>query len=327
MSYKTVFKTLAEIQEHEPTLNDFNIKAITPSIGRVIDNYIIDLIGEEIAIPLIEKYMADQELSPLEQSLLKEIQAPTIHLAWYYFLPRHRIQIRQAGVSVAHGDNIKQPTDRKNDKLDTYFIETGLNLIDGLLKFMEKNSTNFQIETVPWLDTKYGTASNSLIIKNAKELSIYISQVKNSSRTFLALKYILTRIQDTELRAALGEEFEPLIQSIVKPQTAELTAKELKLIRLAKPAMAYRAWEYAIDELSLQISPDGVVVLNNQASRDTQSKLPATPDMLRPSRDIFRKLADQSFTQIIEFLNENQSDEAIRIAPSNDNENASIFWL
>lgn len=325
--YKTVFKTLEEIQAHDPSLNDLNIKAIQPSVGRVLDNEIIPLIGEGIALPLIEKYtLGEVELTDPEKALLFHIQAAAIHLAWYYYLPRHRIQLRQAGAFVGSAGDMKLPSDRKNDKMDIYFAETGLNCIDTLLAFLEKNSADYTVGAVEWKNLPEFAASKELFISNAKMLTVYVSAVRNSRRTYMALRSIMARVQEDEIAGELGAT--KYTELLAKWQTAdpEWTEEEEAILRLVKQALAYRTWEIAIDEMALQVTPDGVVVFNNQMSRDVDSKMPATDGMLRPSRDNYRRLADSRFTKLVELL-AGGGDEPIRTAPDNTDEDSKIFWL
>lgn len=313
-----LFKTIEELQAVVPVAPNFELGRLGATEGRVIRNYLRPLIGN-LADAVITKFGNDQALDASEQALLDEVRKPVAHLALHHFLPLHRVNIESDGVFVHSTENRKLPTDRKNDKLDKYFLETGLDMLDDLLEWLEEHAATYS-----WKDKDEYKALASLLVSDAKTLTTYVDMAKNSRRVYMAMAAIIRRVQEKKL-PGMYPDYEALITKL-KDGTA-LSDAEKRVVKLAKPAIAFEAWAKAIDELQMQVTPDGLLVLHNTVSRDVAGVQPATMEQMRPIRMHYQDLAAEAWAELEEYLQpEPDVEEIIRMGIDHD-EDSKIFFL
>jgi len=257
------FKNVNEIKAILPigVGNDFN--RLKPHIENAENKYIRPLLGFDICDELREFYEAAYPAAPTDDEILRKeligkIQFATIHLAFFLGFDFLNISVTDAGFQRIETERTKGLYKYQEDSLKTFFSETGLNALDDILVFLEKNIAHFE---------NYLTSENfakllTTFLPNTKVVEEIPFNIHGSRLIFLALQPSIAYIEDTAIRPVLGE----VIYAQVKEEMVkeEPDAKVPLLLDFIRKPLIYLASAMLMEETGATLYDKGLYFDKNE---------------------------------------------------------------
>ena len=202
-------ETLSQIVNKTEGLDFENIKS---SIEDAELYFIIPIIGQDYYDELNDEYVKiSPALSEEDQKALKKIQKALAYFAMVLWMPEGAIKVSGTGLQVVSTEELKTAGERKVDKLEFKYLDSGYRAIDSLLEFLEKNSSDYST----WKESEAYTVFKESFINNAKTFNKNYS-IGNSRRTFLRMKAMMKKCEDFYIQSNLGVDFFTEIKTQIK---------------------------------------------------------------------------------------------------------------
>lgn len=180
-----------------------------PYAAQAERKYLIPILGDELYTSFVAA--APSEPTPLKvYELAREASA---NLLWFLYLPLANVQITDAGIAVAHGDDHKSAEWWQIRDLRRSFIDAGFTALDEALRIMESNEDDFDT----WVDTDGYTIIKELFVKNTSDFNRWFN-INNNRRTFLALRPYMLEVHHQYFTAQLNAETLAAIILTAKPK-------------------------------------------------------------------------------------------------------------
>lgn len=275
-------------------------------------NELIDLVGQEIYDKAVELYLTE-DISEEDEEFLYVIRYPIAVNAHRMMIPSSDLAHTNNGRKMRQDEKEKLPfewmIDRDNANLERRYYRA----LDELIKYLDKQPLISPLKAL-WINSEAFKTTNDLFIRTVAQFDKFFTI---SSR--LLLIKLSPGISDCELydirpRIGLGKfsEFKLKLKSsieIVEPSDLEL----LNLIRKASVASAM-AW--AMNRLSVQLFPEGVLQHYTSDRATTIGKKPTLKNETEVARQAFESDKAKAIMEIERLLAPAPTvDETISVIP------------
>src|SRR6056297_11486 len=154
-------KSVDEIQQYIPVTASFTYQQIKPSIDRSITKHLEPLLGRALLEDLRkadntieasgDSLSADTvsistsegsqtiDCNTLKRELITMIERALANLAFYHFIPQLQVQIETSGIHIVTNENRKSAFPWQISDLKKQYAETGFEVLDEILGFLEQN--------------------------------------------------------------------------------------------------------------------------------------------------------------------------------------------
>jgi hypothetical protein len=257
------FQNVTEIKAILPigVGNDFN--RLKPHIENAENKYIRPLLGFDICDELRLFYETAYPASPtdneiLQKELVGKIQFATIHLAFFLGFDFLNISVTDAGFQRIETERTKGLYKYQEDSLKTFFSETGLNALDDILVFLEKNIAHFE----NYLTSENFSKLLTTFLPNTKVVEEIPFALHGSRLIFMALQPSIAYIEDTAIRPVLGEEIYATVKNEMVKEEPD-TKVRLLLDYIRKP-LIYLASSMLMEETGATLYDKGLYFDKNE---------------------------------------------------------------
>jgi hypothetical protein len=253
-----LFKEIEELKQHHGRLSlSFNFEDIAPYIREVEEDYIVDVLSREQYNALLEDYEG-QGLSPVYEKLLQATRDALAPLALHYFISSALAVNGQTGLMQVNNDELSPAPKWLIDRTMADAYSRGMRGIDRLYKFLEENKDDYPL----WVDSESFTIFKSSFINTTKDFEKFI-KIGNSRRTFLALKPILERVEQTRLESALSVPlYDEIKEQILDDGLSDENAK--LLTRYIQPALAHLTMSQAFMDIPITLDEKGAMLYEEE---------------------------------------------------------------
>jgi hypothetical protein len=272
-----LFNDKEELLIYQNVASNFDFDVLKPFIEESERSYLIPFIGKAQFLELESAYLAsideDEPVTLVEkfQNLLHYCRRPVSALAMYLAAADLAVQVNQNGIRRLEDETSRtayqyQETNWKSSKL-----KIGLGQIDDLGDWLDENLDDFPT----YAGSVEYTANKEYFLFSAGKFSEHFN-INRSRWTFNALKPFMKRIQNHEIKAAIGEtKFNELLAEI----TTGETPGNADLMFKVREAVAHLAISKAVLQLSLNIDHNGVTAVES-GSKTTETKKPVNDSRL-----------------------------------------------
>jgi hypothetical protein len=254
-----LFRTVEEIKQYISVNVSTEIDTILPYIKQSEIKFIKPVLGAEQYNALVKYYNDEGSFSGSDSAeyynkydeLIEKVQLPLVNYAYSIYMPIGAVQISEQGVQIISTDTKKTAFEWQVDKVEKSFLNTAFDFTEELLKWLEENKEYFPL----WVNSDAYTEEKNLIINTAKDFNEWFF-ISESRRLFIQLKSIMKSIEKKYIITTIYQELYDEIKNEILTDT--VSADNLILLNIMKPAIAHLTMERAISELSIKIIPEGV---------------------------------------------------------------------
>jgi hypothetical protein len=273
LSSITEIKTILPIG----TGNDFN--RLRPHLQNAETAYIKPLLGTNMYDELCEfyenyPYAEPTEVQEITGELLLKVQHAIIHLAYFAGFDFLNVSATDMGFSRIESQTSKSLFRYQEDNLRTYFKDSGFNMLDEILLFLEENISSFsEFE----LSDTYTVLKSAFIQTASVFHGIYF--ISNSRLTFLRLQPHIKFIEETVIRPLLGSDTYNEIKSGMI--TDPVPSKVVGVLPYIRTPLAYLSAALLMEESGADLTDRGLYFSATIAStQDSRNITPAAADRI-----------------------------------------------
>lgn len=189
---------IADLKRHIIVSATFDFAKVLPFAKRVERKIILDLIGQEQYIALVDFPIEDEQASPISQvrELFEEAVA---NYSLLLAMPTINVLITNSGTKTTENKEASNADWKDKRDLTRSLLKTYNEALDDAFQIMEENVSDFP----DWQDSKYYTVFKDLIVSQTTIFNDHFSINKNR-QTFFALKPYMREVEDQYLKAMLG---------------------------------------------------------------------------------------------------------------------------
>lgn len=246
------------------------IKTLGPAIHDVEQKEVLPLLGRSLFDSLNAAYNngapADPAAAPL--ALLPYTQRIIANLALADTMDVSQVSITEAGITRLEREDEKSAYHYQKIEAQQYFKRIGYNAQEDLLSYLEENLTTYP----GWKNSEAYKAAKRFFISSATDFSHYYN-INNSRLTFRSMLYLMERAEQFQIKDVIGADLFTEIKTQLQADT--LSDANKKLLDYIKPALAYLTIADAALELSLTVTPQGLLLTQIAGGGSSQeSKAP-----------------------------------------------------
>jgi len=298
-----VFKDKSELQQYISVNEAFTLEAIMPDLVRATKKYLVPYLSQAEYQNLFTAYDSDDYDNEEQQALLPIVQDAVFNFAFVMHMPLGGIQVDNSGFHRVETEKEKPIFRYQENNIRAERIAAGWQAIEEMLSFLESNADSFP----EWKESNAYTRLTENFVQSATEMAEYVDNLHESRYIFYRMKSIFNRLEPGRLRGRLGLPFyEALKNEIKNAQVSD--ANKYLLDNFIKPGIANAVFAEAIPALALDVGADGVFQITISGDLDLKEKNPASNAQRRVHVDRFNTIAEEYFTQMVEFLNEKADD-------------------
>lgn len=295
-----LFNTIAEVQKYASVTAGLDISSLDPFLtDSLAEAEVIKILGFNLYDQLLTAYQGNALTLEL-QALLPKVQAPLAPLALYYFLQEGNVQITSAG---AVADRDKSAFQWQQLKFEDAQLKTAYYRLDRLIAFLHTNKANYD----GWDETSEFAATREFFINSPDVFQKWVN-IGSSYRTLVSLRPPMREVEENKIRPALGDGlFEELKAAILNDG---LSADQNALMRFIIPATAQLTIAQGIEEVNLEITPEGAYnhSLRAQSAANIKEKTPANAQQLAQAAERLATRGGNWLQQLTDYLNANASE-------------------
>lgn len=266
-----LFKSTTEFREYENVAATLEFADIKPSIRQVELNVLIPVLSQAEYDSLNNAYTAAASVNDLnaDQKALLEycrfVVAPLALVLWSF---GGQLSKSSQGIQIVSTETHKQAfqwqviEDRQALRL------RGYQSVDRLLLFLE----NKKLVYTDWAGSDAYTVFKENFIQTAADYTNYYN-IKGSRYLFYLIKPFINQVENGIVKNTILEKLYNTLKTKVKD--GGLTTAEKKLIELLKPAVAGLSLAKAINQLTLQVTENGITLSSNQDTTTSNNYDPA----------------------------------------------------
>lgn len=296
----TLFKTLADIKPFSSAVNNaVNIDNVQSDLEAAQEKYLLPELGEELYQLLISEYQANT-MSPAITAMLPYARKVVAPLGLVNYKNTILARISESGTLEINGQNAEVVRKWVNDIQTQTLIARGLDAIDPLLEFLEKNSTDYPL----WANSQGKTMFENHVLRTAEDFSKHV--YCNASRMlFRALQSDFINATTSAIEGNIGEE--TLADLIAKRNIDTLTAEEKKAFGYIQKTVA----EMAVAQTPAMLGFDDMGALRIFPTAMLEAEAKTTKDHRLTRFELYQKKmqdrATASLDVLMAYLNANAS--------------------
>ncbi|UZR95935.1 DUF6712 family protein [Chondrinema litorale] len=292
-------KTTEEIRDYVPANVSFDFKNVKPFLQLAQDKYIYPFLDQDFYQELWDGYNTNSLTDKLKQ-VLYHAQNAIVNIGFMLYIPHGNVQVSSSGIHIATNEQKKTAFSWQVNQLRDSHLNIGYNAIDDLLLYLESNIQD--PEFVKWKNGSGVTLKRESLIQSAVEFSKYVN-IKSSRRVFMLLYAIMQRIE-REIPELISEElFEEIITQVKNTAANSVSLENQKLLTFIKPFIAFATIAKAANEISLQITDQGITIVESYQTIEKKSIVDDARliNLINDSRHE----ASKAKTKLEAFLNDN----------------------
>ena len=294
---KEKWNDAAELNQFIPVSAALNFESVQSSLDDAWRLFVLPLLGDALAEE-IEAYYAAGDPTVLQRKVLNECQRAVANLAFWYNFDELNVRISDQGMQRQESEgSFKQTFKYQEDQLRAAFKNKGFNALDRVIDLLDKHQTDFPLyEQSP----AYASRKSSIVRSTAEVDANYF--INNSHLIFLRLKPIFKLVEESALKAVLGESlYQDLLKAIKngEPAIGETTTEELRLRCVSYVVLT------SIAELMQQtgtLTDRGLYFEQIHEGDGNLSIKPARHADVMVRVDNLRKSADNCLNQLMNFI-------------------------
>ncbi len=271
---------------------DLNYKNLKSDI-RTATRDVIDLIGNEVYAIAIAAYNTDP-VSNANKELIYAIRYPIAVNAYMLHAPSNDLAHTNNGRKMRQDDHQKLPfewmLDRDNASLEKRYYRA----LEDLIRFLD-DATDTILKTA-WIGSNSYKLTHNLFIRTVNDFDRFFL-IKSR---YLLMKLVggLEDCEQYEIRPRIGKDKFDSLKTKLKANTAITDEKEIELIRLIKKASVVYSLAWAMQRLSVNMFPDGILQHYTSDKATTRGQKPTLKSETEAARQAFMSDAKKVFIEI-----------------------------
>lgn len=264
-----------DIKEFKDALTitaEFNIEDLYSSIvNKGQDELLIPKgLGRALFLLVDAAYNGSDAMPARLAAILPKCQYIVANYAYMRYLPQAQVIISKEGVRITKSLKTSTAFQWQIDQFSDELSKSAFEGLEWLLSFLETNKTDYP----EWVASDAYTLHTDCIIRSAKEFDSYVL-INESRRTFMAMKYIQRRIEQTALQGMICEG---LYQSIIAAlnDTAGATGPMKNILPFIKRMVANYTVADALIELPVVVEATGVCIADGAKNQYNLNTAQAT---------------------------------------------------
>jgi hypothetical protein len=272
-----LIKSLAEIKEVLPrlvsTLSNFNT---LPNFERAEGKYIIPIIGRTLYDTLVAAYDAES-LDADETTLVKKLRLVIAAYAFKDELGLTNVTITDSGPKKLASGSTERVFGWEYADLKNALITAATDGVDVLLAYLFDNKDLFP----EWIGSEEYSKINSLLIKTGTDFHDNGFSLFQPSRTFYAMRGIMTDVQRLFIEEAIGKDLLAYLRDLAIDDQED---EEKEIIGYLKKAIAFFTIIAACKKYAVSFTDSGFTILGERFSNvDNQVAQAPDPRLLQMS--------------------------------------------
>lgn len=284
---------LEDLKAHVTVSATLDLKKIQPYAKRAERKLIISVIGKES----FEEICDDESESGVVSEVRFLLQEAVANYAIYLAAPYLNLLISNSGFKKT--ENTKSESadwkDIKDVKRD--LLETGSEALDAAIELMEEHEYLFET----WTESKYYTVFKSFLVNKTQTFNEFFD-IKNNRRTFLALKPIMSEVEEQYLLPMLGKctldfvktksdnEAVVRVQDLLKRAVVALTVAKVAVtgrFLLTASSLMVIVEELPWERTKLELSPDNQNKLRTDRQNAGEEYLKLAKKIIKDNPSVF----------------------------------------
>ncbi|MBB2149173.1 DUF6712 family protein [Pedobacter gandavensis] len=302
----TIITTIDELKKYVEVSKSLKIETVGPSLKSAGRRHLKDCLGPELFLRLIKAYQdAGLKVSDMSDELkeLAELcQAAAANIGMSLLIPRVSISISESGISRLENDNQKTAYQYQEVNAKESYLRSGYDALEDIFIYLEEHKELYPdwVASSAYLDFK------KYFIQSAAEFSS-LYNIQQSRLSFLAVRYIMKRIEDFQVKDIISKKLFDTIKSQVKSGTIT-PQNRILLDDFICPGVALITIAKGVWERALDISEYGVTISMRGSSGNNELRQAA--ELKNQQKMADQLLADGNLylSQLGVFLEENKSD-------------------
>lgn len=300
----TIIATIDELKKYVEVATSLKFETVEPSLKSAARRHLKDCLGAELFSKLILAYQAASmkiEDMPVDLKELAQLsQAAVANVAIYLLIPRLSITISESGVSRVENNNEKTAFQYQEVNAKESYLRAGFDAMEDILIYLEGNKTEFP----EWVSSSSYLDFKKYFIQSAAEFSSSYN-IQQSRLAFLAVRYIMKRIEDFQVKDVIGKK----LFGVIKTELNSGTVTSLHQVLLDDyicPGIALITIAKGVWERALDVSENGVSVAIK--GNTNNNELRNTAELSKQQKMADQLLADgnQYLSRLGVFLEENK---------------------
>lgn len=299
-----IFKTLDDLKGFIPFSDAFTFAQIKPFLESAEMELLIPMVGEAQYNDIDAAYnVVTPSLTADQSALLKMMQAPVAFYAFVNWLPFGQVKISNAGIQIASTEHMKTAFQWQIDDIEGSGIKLAYEHLDKLLAFLEAKRSNYTI----WAGDSVSTIYKDCFIPTTDTFNLYCPVIGNSRRNFLFLKPSLYKMEDFKILPLIGGDYLDELKN--EAMAGNLTAENKKVYTLIQKALAPLALYDGMLNMSVSITPFGILQFNNKGvSSTTKTKEPVPDPRIKKIQESALRDGETYLETLQAFLKDNIAD-------------------
>lgn len=261
---KQLLNSTEEMREYLPISLTFEFKDVLPFIKQVENDILIPVLSQALFDSLQTKIENNDTLDTAETKLLEKCRAVIAPLSIVYWMAWGQVQINSSGIQIASNTEMKTAFAWQVEGLEVSATELGYSCLERLHKYLLGSSF-----VTAWKETDEYKALTKNFINTVSSFRAQCSNLK-SRYSFELIKGIMSRIEDNQIRAALGNELYDEIKSEIL--SGSVSDDNHYLFKFIYPAVANLTMNEALVELGTRIDTYGVTFYTGTANNKQVNK-------------------------------------------------------
>lgn len=271
-----LFKTTSDLVGFVPARLTLKIEDMLPVFRSVEQEYLAEqVLGQQQYDQLHTAYQANT-MTSAETALLAQCRPVVAHMAIVHSAQSNSLQLTSGGWMVARGEKLDVASQNRIEALKAEQFRLGYRALDRLVAFMFENQSDYGLFI--------GTDALGLVegyVTSTREFMRWVTAIGNSGYLFMRLRPIIRSIENETIRSLVcSDELHAMLMS--ESGNGVYTGYNQPVIELIRPAVCHAAMDRGITELSLVLSLQGVLTIEQAAgSGDGTSNLAKPADLKR----------------------------------------------
>lgn len=302
-----------EVQKYIPLTVSFEWDNLRPFLERAETKYLLPLLGKSFLKELKEFDASGEDsgsgsvsgsgsgtnCSDQKEEVVNKVERALANLSVFMMLPVHQVQIDSSGVHIVTGDNRKTAFQWQIVDMQREFANTGYEVLDELLAYLEEHESCFDT----WTNSDAYTKFKDSFIRTASEFSKHFF-INDSRRTFLELQPVMQKVEDFWIKPTLGDDYFEHLKNALKKDN--VGSEDQKVIDKLKPAIANLTAAKGMSQLAIEVKFSGIVL--NEFADEVRQEKSAEDKRIYDLQKSAHQDGEVYLKMVVDFLNENAED-------------------
>jgi len=238
----SLFSNTEDIKTIINVVGTFNFDAVSPYLEPAQEQYLAPYLSDDLLDAIITRFNnpgndtdGEAETNAALDALLPYAQKALANFAFYLAVPKLDVQITGAGFVVTSNTTVSPASDKRVSAFRTAMELDGWNLVESMLKFLEKNKSDYPT----WVaSTAYTTTFETFI--NCADDFDKIIRINRSRLEFQKLIPDMINVELLRIEPAISSEFAVVIRNEIKSGT--ISTRVQAILPNIRRAVAFYTW-------------------------------------------------------------------------------------